>query len=182
VAEEIAALEHTDTWDLILHAPSAVPVMCKWVYKTKTLSDDSIENYNARLVACGFYHEYGRDSEETFAPIAHRTAIHTLITVSPVCQWTISRLDVKNAFLHDDLHEEVYMHPPPGYSVPDGDVCHLCRSLCGLKQTPRALFEHFTSVVIADGFVASQHDSALFVHTSPCGRTLFFFMWMIFSS
>jgi hypothetical protein len=54
VAEEIAALEHTDTWDLILHAPSAVPVMCKWVYKTKTLSDDSIENYNARLVACGF--------------------------------------------------------------------------------------------------------------------------------
>jgi hypothetical protein len=79
---------------------------------------------------------------------------------------------MKNAFLHDELHEEVYMHPSPGYSVPDGDVCHLRRSLYGLKQTPHAWFEHFTSVVIAAGFVASQHDSTLFVHTSPRGRTL----------
>jgi hypothetical protein len=54
VAEEIAALERIDTWDLIPRPPSVVPVMCKWVYKIKTLSDGSIEHYNSRLVACGF--------------------------------------------------------------------------------------------------------------------------------
>src|SRR5438105_380971 len=45
-------------------------------------------------------------------------------------------------------------------------------ALYGLKQAPRAWFERFTSVVLATGFVASQHDPALFVHTSPRGRTL----------
>jgi hypothetical protein len=42
---------------------------------------------------------------------------------------------MKNAFLHGELHE-VYMHLPPGYSVPDGHVCHLRHSLYGLKQAP----------------------------------------------
>jgi hypothetical protein len=83
-----------------------------------------------------------------------------------------SQLDVKNAFLHGELYEEIYMHPPPSYSIPDGHVCRLRRSLYGLKQAPRAWFERFTSVVTAAGFAANQHDPALFVHTSPHGRTL----------
>jgi hypothetical protein len=36
------------------------------------------------------------------------------------------------------LRKEVYMQPPPGYSVPDGMVCRLQCSLYGLKQAPRA--------------------------------------------
>jgi hypothetical protein len=79
---------------------------------------------------------------------------------------------VKNAFFHAELREEVYMYPPSGYLVLDGHACWLCRSLYGLKQAPRAWFERFTSVAIAAGFVASQLDPALFVHTSSRGRTL----------
>ncbi|KAM3210839.1 hypothetical protein ACQJBY_064630 [Aegilops geniculata] len=51
-------------------------------------------------------------------------------------------------------------------------VCRLRRSLYGLKQAPRAWFERFASVVTAAGFLPSDHDPALFVHTSPRGRTL----------
>ena len=64
------------------------------------------------------------------------------------------------------------MQPPPGYYAPDGMVCRLRRSLYGLKQAPRAWFERFASVVTAAGFLPSDHDPALFVHTSPRGRTL----------
>jgi hypothetical protein len=172
MAEEIAALEHTGTWNLVPRPPSTLPITCKWVYKIKTRSDGSIERYKARLVAHGFQQQYGRDYEETLAPIAHRTTVHTLIAVAFVRRWAISQLDVNNIFLHSELHEEVYMHPPPGYSVPEGHVCRLHHSLYGINQAPHAWFERFTSVVIAAGFVASQHDPALFVHTSPRGHTL----------
>jgi len=172
MAEEIAALERTGTWDLVPLPPHVTPITCKWVYKVKTRSDGSLERYKARLVARGFQQEQGRDYEETFAPVAHMTTVRTLLAVASVRQWSISQLDVKNAFLNGELREEVYMQPPPGYSVPDGLVCRLRRSLYGLKQAPRAWFERFSSVVIDAGFTPSAHDPALFVHTSPRGRTL----------
>jgi hypothetical protein len=93
----------------------------------------------------------------------------------PICLWVISQLDMKNAFLCGELHEEAYMHPPPGYSVPDGHVCCLCCSLCGHKQASHAWLEHFTSVVTAAAFVDSQHHPALFIHSSPHGHTLVLF-------
>jgi hypothetical protein len=101
------------------------------------------------------------------------TTIHTLLVVASVRGWSISQLDVKNAFLNGELREDVYMHPPPGYSVPEGMVCHIRRSLYALKQAPRPWFQRFTSVVTAAGFFASAHDTTLFVHVSPRGRTLF---------
>jgi hypothetical protein len=45
-------------------------------------------------------------------------------------------------------------------------------SLYGLKNAPRTWFQCFASVVTAAGFFTSAHDPALFVHVSPCGRTL----------
>ena len=57
------------------------------------------------------------------------TTVRALIAVAAIHSWNISRLDVKNAFLHGDLHEEVYMQPPPGVKVPDGYVCRLRRAL-----------------------------------------------------
>ncbi|WVZ81917.1 hypothetical protein U9M48_029243 [Paspalum notatum var. saurae] len=172
MAEEIAALERTGTWDLVPTPSHVHPITCKWVYKVKTRSDGSLERYKARLVARGFQQEHGRDYDETFAPVAHMTTVRALLVVASVRAWSISQLDVKNAFLNGELREEVYMQPPPGYSVPEGMVCRLRRSLYGLKQAPRAWFQRFASVVTAAGFSASAHDPALFVHTSSRGRTL----------
>jgi hypothetical protein len=100
------------------------------------------------------------------------TTVRTLLAVASVRHWSVSQLDVQNAFLNGELHEEVYMQPPLGYSVPDGMVCHLRCSLCGLKEAPRTWFEHFASVVTTACFSPSAHDHALFVHISPRGRTL----------
>lgn len=172
MTEELDALERTGTWDVVPLPHHAVPITCKWVFKVKTRSDGSIERYKARLVARGFQQEHGRDYAETFAPVAHMTTVRTLIAVASTHQWEISQMDVKNAFLHGDLQEEVYMQPPPGFPCPLGHVWRLRRALYGLKQAPRAWFERFSSVILKVGFVASEHDPALFVHTSSRGCTI----------
>jgi hypothetical protein len=136
MAEEIAALERIGTWDLVPCLLCVRPITCKWVYKVKTRSDGSLERYKTRFVARDFQQEQRRDYYETFAPVAHMTTIHTLLAVASVREWSISQLDVKNAFLNGELRENIYMRPPPWYSVPEGMVCHIRRSLYGLKQAP----------------------------------------------
>ena len=75
------------------------------------------------------------DYEEIFSPIAYITFARSLLAIVAVYQWPLFQMDVKNAFLNDDLTEKVYMQAPSGYS--DCQVFLLRRALYGLKQAPR---------------------------------------------
>lgn len=99
-----------------------------------------VDRYKARLVAKGYSQTYGIDYDETFAPSAKMGTVRTLISCAVNFGWPLHQMDVKNAFLHGDLHEEVYMEIPPGFanSQTVGKVCRLKKSLYGLKQSPRA--------------------------------------------
>jgi len=66
--------------------------------------------------------------------VAKMTSVRALIVVASSKQWPLFQLDVKNTFLHEDLHEEVYMQPPPpGLPHSLDQVCHLHRSLYDIK-------------------------------------------------
>ncbi|GKV30597.1 hypothetical protein SLEP1_g39391 [Rubroshorea leprosula] len=169
---ELSALLENDTCDMV-PCPSNVSIIgSRWVFSVKLKADGSIERYKARLVAQGYKQEYGIDYIETFAPVAKMTTVRLLITLSAMHQWPISQMDVKNAFLHGNLKETVYMKPPLGYSHSKSMVCKLKRSLYGLKQAPRAWFERFRQVIVDAGYVQSSHDYSLFMHNSPQGVTL----------
>lgn len=59
--------------------------------------------------------EVGVDSDETFSSIVRPATIRTVLALAMARNWSIHQLDVKNAFLHDDLQETVYMHQPPDF-------------------------------------------------------------------
>ena len=99
--------------------------------------------------------------------------VRLLLALAAHFQWVIRQFDVKNAFLHGDLTEEVYMQLPPGYSLgPPGTVCRLRKSLYVLKQSPRMWFGRFSSVMKAEGYAQSNGDSSLFHRHSPSGVSI----------
>lgn len=129
--EEMAALDKNNTWVLTDLPPNKKVVGCKWVFTIKHTPEGKIERYKARLVAKGYSQTYGVDYDETFAPVAKMNTIRTILSIAANKKWNLYQMDVKNAFLHGDLEEEVYMDIPPGFSSIEtrGKVCRLRKSL-----------------------------------------------------
>lgn len=163
MSREIQALECTDTWEIRDLPPGKKAIFCKWVYKIKYTSDGMVERYKARLVVCGNRQVEGIDYGETFTPVAKMVTVRTVMTVAASCHWELHQMDIDNSFLHGDLHEEVYMHLPPGYSSSSpGKVCRLLQSLYGLRQAPRCWFSKLTSYLRDYGFMQTYVDYTLF--------------------
>ena len=152
--EEMATLDANHTWDLMPLPHDRKAIGCKWVYKVKHNADGSVSRYKARLVAKGFAQTYGIDYEETFSPVARMATVRAVIAMAAAKGWSLHQMDVKNAFLHGDLQEEVYMMQPEGYednAHPDF-VCRLRKALYGLKQVPRAWSDKIGQYLVTIGF------------------------------
>ncbi|GJX17600.1 ribonuclease H-like domain-containing protein [Tanacetum coccineum] len=92
---------HSDVWT------SPIPV--------KYLADGMLSRYKARLVANGSTQLERVDVDETFSLVVKPGTIWTVLSLVASRHWPIHQLDVKNAFLHGDLSETVYMHQPPRF-------------------------------------------------------------------
>jgi histone deacetylase 1/2 len=164
--EEYSALQHNKTWHLVPHPSGSNVIDCKWVYKIKWKSDSTIDQYKARLVAKEFKQRYGIGYDDTFSPVVKHATIRVILSLAVSQNWVMRQLDVKNAFLHGVLEEEVYMRQPPWYenSATPGYVCRLDKALYGLKQAPRAWYSQLSSKLHTLGFSSSQADASLFYY------------------
>ena len=74
-------------------------------------------------------------------------------------------MDVKTAFLHGAIKEEVYVEQPLGFEVQDRNthVYRLKKALYGLKQAPRSWYERIDSYLMKPGFTHSNADSNLYL-------------------
>lgn len=146
--------------------PSGKPsVSCRWIYTVKYLPDGTVERLKACLVATGYTQTYSVDYLETFSPVTRLNSVRILLSIAISQSWPLYQLDIKNAFLHGDLQEEVCMDQPLGYVVPNSEhmVCRLRKVLYGLKQSPHAWFNRFSAVVLSYGFRHSTSDYSVFV-------------------
>ncbi|BBG99419.1 hypothetical protein Prudu_009105 [Prunus dulcis] len=98
------------------------------------------------------YSTYGVDYTETFAPVAKLNTVHVLLSLAANHDWPLLQFDVKNAFLHGDLKEEIYMDPPPGIPVTSKE-----------GMSPRAWFGRFAASMRKSGYVQSNSNHTLFL-------------------
>lgn len=162
--EEMDALHSNGTWDLVPRPPDANIIGSKWVFRTKFRADGSIKRHKARLVAQGFTQIPGTDFGHTFGPVVKASTIRVILALAVHSKWPLHQLDVKNAFLNGILQKPVFMSQPPGFVDPrfPDHVCRLKKALYGLRQTPLAWFQRFSSFLLSLEFLASRSDSSLF--------------------
>ena len=74
------------------------------------------------------------DYTDTFSPVVRLETIRTLLALAVAEDWEIQQMDVKGTYLNGMIKEQIYMKQPEGYDDRTGHVCHLIKSLYGLKQ------------------------------------------------
>ena len=91
--------------------------------QTKFTSNDNVEHHKSRLVAKGFSQKEGIDYTETFSPIAKVNYVRLILSLAAHFGWSIHQMDVKSAFLHGDLVEEIYMEKLPSFMTYSTLIC-----------------------------------------------------------
>ena len=79
------------------------------MFKNKFYNDGYNIKNKEILVAKGFYQFQGIDYNETFALVAKMDYIRLVLAIASSKQWEVHHMDVKSAFIHGYLKEEIYM-------------------------------------------------------------------------
>ncbi|GKD89489.1 ribonuclease H-like domain-containing protein [Tanacetum coccineum] len=108
MCDEYKALVDNKTWVLVPRPPNVNIVRSMWLYKHKYNDDGSLSRYKVRLVANGRSQQQGIDNDETFSPVVKPATIQTVLSLVVSRQWPIHQLDVKNAFLHGHLTDNLH--------------------------------------------------------------------------
>ena len=136
----------------------------KWVYKIKNVHDGS-KRYKARLVVKGFRQKEGIDYTNIFSLVMKMSTIRLVLGMVTAENLHLEQLDVKTAFFHGDLEEDLYMIQLEGFIVQGQEnlVCKLRKSLYGLKQAPRQWYKKFDSFIHGIRFKRCEVDHCCYV-------------------
>jgi hypothetical protein len=161
---EMDAVKKNHNWELadLPRAHSAITL--KWVFKLKRDEAGAIVKRKAHLLARDFVQWEGIDFDDTFTPVARMEFVWLLFTLAAQEGCHIHHMDVKSAFLNDDLKYEVYVHQPPEFAIPgkEGKVLRLRKTLYDLRQAPRAWNTKLDSTLKGMGFGQSPHEVTIY--------------------
>lgn len=179
--EEMDSLKKNGTWVLVKRPKDRKVISNKWLYKIKPgIEGQEPERYKSRLVARGFTQKEGIDYHEVFAPVVKHVSIRTLLSLVVNLDLELEQMDVKTAFLHGNLEEDLYMEQPEGYvdkHKPD-HVCLLKKSLYGLKQSPRQWNRRFDEFMSIQGYSRSDSDACVYTKETSNGSLVYLLLYV----
>jgi hypothetical protein len=151
------------------------------VFRIKRIQTGSVDKYKSRVVAKGFHQKEGVDYTDVFAPGSNLVTLRMLLSIAVKEDLEVHQLDVKTAFLNEDLAEEVYLTPPTGVKGPPGQVwrfvceMRLRNAFYGLNQTAQAWHAKLKSSLSTIGFTIALADPCLYI-TSFGGKRVYLLM------
>jgi len=109
IQDELNQFIRNKVWSMVPRSDEMNVIGTKWVFKNKMDEDGNIVINKARLVDKGYNQGEGIDFDETYAPIARLEVVRLLLAYTSMCNFKLSQMDVKIAFLNGFLNEEVYV-------------------------------------------------------------------------
>ncbi|CAL1356411.1 unnamed protein product [Linum trigynum] len=181
MGDEMESHDRNQTWELVKRPQGRKIVTNKWIYKKKEgITSKEGMKFKARVVARGFSQREGVDYNDIFSPVVRHTSIRVLLVIVAHCDLELEQLDVKTAFLHGELEEEIYMTQPEGFEVPGKEdyVCKLKKSLYGLKQSPRQWYKRFDSYMLELGYSRSPYDCCVYHNKVEDGSMIYLVLYV----
>nr|GEW61533.1 retrovirus-related Pol polyprotein from transposon TNT 1-94 [Tanacetum cinerariifolium] len=162
--EELHQFIRLDVWELVPLPDGIKPLTLKWLFKNKHDEENTVIRNKTRLVLRGYRQEEGIDFEESFALVARIEAIRIFLAYAAHKGFTVYQIDVKTAFLHGSLKEDVYVCQPEGFIDVDypSHVYKLNKALYSLKQAPRAWYDELSTFLLQNRFSKGTIDLTLF--------------------
>lgn len=177
------SLQKNQTWELIKKPESKKTVGYKWIFKLKEgIPGVEPKRFKARLVAKGFTQKEKERVEftEVFSLVVRHTSIRLILSHVIVYDMHLERMDVKIAFLHCELKEEIVMDQPEGFidlKRPNW-VCLLRKSLYGLKQSPRQWYLRFDNHMQKLNFQRCNFDCCVYFKRVNEGDLLYLILYV----
>ena len=87
----------------------------KWIFKLKAREDECPPRYKAHIVVKGFQQKNGVVFYKIVFAMVKMSSIQTILSLIASINLVVKQLDVKTAFLHGELEEEIYMESFVGH-------------------------------------------------------------------
>nr|GEV69387.1 retrovirus-related Pol polyprotein from transposon TNT 1-94 [Tanacetum cinerariifolium] len=118
------------------------------LFKNKLDEENTVIRNKTRLVRRGHHQEEEIDFKESFTLVARIEAIKILLAYTSHKSFIVFQMDVKIAFLHGSLKEDVYVCQPKDFINVDHPVhvYKLKKAHYGLKQAPRDDMTNYQSL------------------------------------
>jgi hypothetical protein len=156
IVEELSNLAQVDVW-----VPAKLPLSTnaldgQRVFAKKMNADGTPNCFKARFVAKGFKQIAELHFAETFAPTATFVSLWLLLKTAAANHWPVHSFDFVAAYLNSPINEEVWVKPPDGVSLPDGNAYWLKKALYGTCQAACCWWLHLRAILDGLGYLPSQ--------------------------
>ena len=175
---EVKTLQDNETWSLVRAATDKDVIPGKWVYKVKLGPSGQLDKNKARYVAKSFKQMEGLDYFENLRlPVSQTFRI--LLQLASKQGHVMLQFDVKTAFLHSRIEEEVHLEQPLELAKQGSDgeklACRHNKSIYRLKQTANNWYKDLANLLLRQGFTRSRNNHCLFARAE--GHT-FILVWV----
>jgi len=108
------------------------------------------------------------------------SSIRILLALIAQYNYELNQLNVKTAFLHGDLEEEIYITQPLGFRTAEKEklVFKLQKPFYGLKQSPRLWYKRFDKFMIGFAYTRSLYDTCVYFRKVPSGECIYLLLYV----